>query len=136
MYRIAVAALVLAASGCATTGGGGGREGNATVAGVVRLPESGLRADDACGQLQVIVASPSSPTVGLGRAMVKPSRGNRCSFSVTGVPSNTDLQVGLTVGSDLKCEAGAAPSVSPEPTTVKVNDYGTATRDFSLSCGA
>ncbi|WNZ62014.1 hypothetical protein QEG98_40385 [Myxococcus sp. MxC21-1] len=136
MYRIAVAALVLAASGCATTGGGGGREGNATIAGVIRLPESGLRADDACGQLQVIVASPDAPTNGLGRTMVKPSRGNRCSFTVSGVPSNTDLQVGLAAGGGLKCETGATPAITPEPSTVKVGDYGTATRDFALSCGA
>ncbi len=136
MYRIAVAALVLAASGCATTGGGGGREGNATIAGVVRLPESGLRAQDACEQLQVTVASPSSPTVGLGRAMVKQSRGGRCSFTVSGVPSNTDLQVGLAVGGGLKCESGATPAVTPEPSAVKVGDYGTATRDFALSCDA
>ncbi|WP_426755821.1 hypothetical protein [Myxococcus sp. Y35] len=135
MYRIAVAALVLAASGCATTGGGG-REGNATIAGVIRLPESGLNADGACGQLQVIVASPDAPTNGLGRAMVKSSHGGRCSFTVSGVPSNTDLQVGLAVDSGLKCETGATPTITPEPSAVKVGDYGTATRDFSLSCGA
>ena len=136
MYRIAVAALVLAATGCATMGGGGSREGNATVAGVVRLPESGMQTDGACDLLQVVVSSPGTPSDALGRAMVKASRGGRCSFTVSGLPSNTDLQVGVAVDGGLKCEGGAAPTISPEPSAVKLGDYSTINRDFTLSCGA
>ncbi|QSQ21811.1 hypothetical protein JY651_42800 [Pyxidicoccus parkwayensis] len=136
MYRIAVAALVLAATGCATTGGGGGSSGNATVAGVVRLPQTGLKTDGACDQLQVVVSSAATPSAAVGRAMMKASRGGRCSFTVSGVPSDTDLQVGLNADAGLKCENGAAPTISPAPAAVKLPNYGTANRDFTLSCGA
>ncbi|MCE9671757.1 hypothetical protein LY474_28510 [Myxococcus stipitatus] len=135
MYRIAVAALILAATGCATTGSGS-REGNATVAGVIKLPQSGLsQADSACEQIKVIVAHPGTPTDALGHAMVKPSRGGRCSFTISGVPSNTDLQVSAAVDGSLKCESGAAPTISPEPSTIKMGNYSTGTRDFTVSCG-
>jgi hypothetical protein len=136
MYRIAVAALVLAATGCATMGGGGSREGNATVAGVVSLPQSGMKTDSACDQLKVVVSSPSTPADALGRAMLKPSRNGRCSFTVSGLPSEMDLQVGLAVDSGLKCESGATPTITPAPSTVKMKSYGTSNRDFTLSCGA
>ncbi|MCP3102631.1 hypothetical protein LZ198_27525 [Myxococcus sp. K15C18031901] len=135
MYRIAVAALILAATGCATTSGGG-REGNATVAGVIKLPQSGLsQAENACDQLKVIVAHPGSPTDALGHAMVKTSRGGRCSFTVSGVPSNTDLQVSAVSDATLKCDSGAAPTITPEPSTIKMNSYTTGTRDFTVNCG-
>ncbi|NMO16699.1 hypothetical protein HPC49_33145 [Pyxidicoccus fallax] len=136
MYRIAVAALVLAATGCATTGGGGSREGNATVAGVVRLPQSGLQLDGACDQVRVVVSSPGNPSDALGSAMVRTSRGGRCSFTVSSLPSNTDLQVGVAVDGGLKCENGATPTITPEPSPVKLGDYATVNRDFTLSCGA
>lgn len=136
MYRIAVAALVLAATGCATTGGGGSRSGNANIVGVVKLPQSGLQTGGACDQVKVVVSSPSTPSNALGEAMVKASRGGRCSFTVSGVPSDVDLQVGLAVDGGLKCANGATPTISPEPSAVKLKDYGTANRDFTLSCGA
>jgi hypothetical protein len=136
MYRIAVAALVLAATGCATTGGGGGREGNANVAGVVRLPQSGMQTGDACDQVKVVVASPGAPSDALGRAMVKKSHGGRCSFTVSGLPSDMDLQVGLALDGGLKCENGATPTISPEPSPVKLRSYATVNKDFSLSCGS
>lgn len=136
MYRIAAVALVLSVTGCATTGGGGSLEGNATVAGVVRLPESGMNTDGACDQLRVVVSSPSAPDAALGRAMVKSSRGGRCSFTVSGLPSGTDLQVGVAVDSGLKCEGGATPTITPAPSAVKLGNYATANRDFTLSCGA
>ncbi len=136
MYRIAVAALVLAATGCATMGGGGSREGNATVAGMVRLPQSGLQAGDACDQVKVVVAPSGTPSDALGRAMVKPSRGGRCSFTVSGLPSEQDLQVGLALDGGLKCDNGATPTISPEPSPVKLRSYATVNRDFTLSCGS
>ncbi|NTX10802.1 hypothetical protein HUA74_36340 [Myxococcus sp. CA051A] len=137
MYRIAVAALFLAATGCATTGGAGSREGNATVAGVIRLPESGLaQAGNPCDQLRVVVAHAATPTDALGRAMVKSSRGNRCSFTISGIPSNTDLQVSTVPDASLKCDNGSVPTITPEPSTIKMANYGTGTKDFTLSCGA
>ncbi|MCP3169526.1 hypothetical protein [Myxococcus qinghaiensis] len=136
MYRIAVAALILAATGCATTGAGS-REGNATVAGVIKLPESGLaQAGNPCDQLRVIVAHAARPSEALGHAMVKSSRGNRCSFTISGVPSNTDLQISAAAESGLKCDNGSAPAITPEPSTIKMVNYGTGTKDFTVSCGA
>ncbi len=137
MSRIAVAVLVLVSTGCATTGGGGGGSGgNANIAGVVRLPESGLRqAGNPCDQLQVVVSSPSTPSIALGRVSVRTSRAGRCSFTVSGVPSNTELQVGVTAGADVKCANGAAPAFAPATAPVTLQNYATATRDFTLSCG-
>lgn len=136
MSRIAVAVLVLVSAGCATTGAGGGAEGNATIAGIVRLPESGLQqAGSPCGQLQVVVSSPGTPSAALGRSSVRTSRAGRCSFTVSGLPSNTDLQVGVTADAGLKCDNGAAPTFAPEPSPVNLKDYATAARDFTLSCG-
>ncbi|NVJ26400.1 MULTISPECIES: hypothetical protein [Myxococcus] len=137
MYRIAVAALMLAATGCATTGGAGGSQGNATVAGVIKLPESGLaQAGNPCDQLRVVVAHAAKPSDALGKAMVKSSRGNRCSFTISGVPSNTDLQISAAPESGLKCDNGSAPTITPEPSTIKMVNYGTGTKDFTVSCGA
>ena len=136
MSRIAVAALVLVATGCATTPGGGG-QGNATVTGMVRLPESGMQqVGSPCDQLQVVVSSPSAPSNALGRAMVKASRGNRCSFTVSSLPSGTELQVGVATDSGLKCDNGATPTITPAPSAVTLGNYATVTRDFALTCGA
>lgn len=138
MSRIAVAVLVLVSTGCATTGGGGGgSDGNANIAGIIRLPESGLQqAGNPCDQLQVVVSSPSTPSMAVGRASVRTSRAGRCSFNVTGVPSNTELQVGVTAAAGLKCDNGAAPTFAPAPSPVTVKSYATAARDFTLSCGS
>lgn len=134
MYRIAVAALIVAATGCATTGGGaGGPGGNAAVTGVVRLPESGLQGNP-CDSLRVMVST-AGATAALGDAQVKLSRG-RCSYTVSNLPSNSELQIGVTPGADLKCASGAAPTATPEPAALKLRDYETATRDFQLACGA
>jgi hypothetical protein len=137
MSRIAVAVLVLVATGCATTGAGGGAEGNATIAGIVRLPESGLQqAGNPCEQLQVVVSAPGTPSVALGRSSVRTSRAGRCSFTVSGLPSNTELQVGVTAGAGLKCDNGAAPTFEPATAALTLRNYATAARDFTLSCGA
>ncbi|QSQ12213.1 hypothetical protein [Myxococcus landrumensis] len=140
MYRIAVAALIVAAAGCATTGGAGSREGNATVTGVIRLPETGFtQAQDACEQIRVVVAPAANASDALGKAMVKASRGNRCSFTVAGIPSNTDIQANAVADAALKCANGAAPTIAPASATAqptfKLSDYGTSTRDFVVSCG-
>ncbi|MCP3062725.1 hypothetical protein LXT21_28465 [Myxococcus sp. K38C18041901] len=137
MYRIAVAALMLAATGCATTGGGGSREGNANVAGVIKLPETGLaQAGNPCDQLRVVVAHASTPTDALGHGMVKSSRGNRCSFTVSGIPSNAKLQISAVADAGLKCDGGAVPTLSPAPSELNLKDYATGTRDFTVSCGS
>ncbi|WP_338873089.1 hypothetical protein [Myxococcus stipitatus] len=140
MYRIAVAALIVAATGCATTGGGGSREGNATVSGVIRLPETGLaQAADACEQLHVVVAPAATPADALGKAMVKASRGNRCSFTVASIPSNTELTANVVADAGLKCQSGAAPTIAPASAAAKpsfsLKDYATGTHDFVVSCG-
>ncbi|HZI16912.1 MAG TPA: hypothetical protein VE153_41480 [Myxococcus sp.] len=138
MSRITIAVLVLVSTGCATTGGGGGgSDGNANIAGVIRLPESGLRqAGTPCDQLQVVVSSPGTPAMAMGRASVRTSRAGRCSFNVSGVPSNTELQVGVTAAASLKCDNGAAPTFAPAPSPVTLKNHATATRDFTLSCGS
>ena len=74
MLRIAVAAFVLAVTGCASTSSGAaaaGRGGNATVTGSITYPESGLQGDP-CSSVNVKVTEGNSAALGSGE--VKRSR--------------------------------------------------------------
>ncbi|RYZ45920.1 MAG: hypothetical protein EOO72_03125, partial [Myxococcaceae bacterium] len=97
MLRIAVAAFVLAVTGCASTSSGAaaaGRGGNATVTGSITYPESGLQGDP-CSAVGVKVTEGNSAALGAGE--VKRSRKNTCSFTVAGLPDGSDLKVELVV---------------------------------------
>ena len=134
MLRIAVAALVLAATACASTSSGaaaGGRGGNATVTGSITYPESGLQGNP-CTSVSVKVTEGNSAALGSGE--VKQSRGNRCSFTVASLPDGTDLQVALVVDPGLKCASGAAPTVTPGPTTMKIAKYAAPVVSYKLTC--
>ena len=134
MLRIAVAALVLAASGCASSSGAtaGGRGGNATVTGSIAYPESGLQGDP-CSSVNVKVTEGNSAELGAGA--VKRSRKNTCSYTVSNLPADADLRVELVVEPGLKCASGAAPTVSPEPTTMKIARFQAKVVSYKLSCG-
>src|SRR4051812_35083989 len=76
MLRIAVAAFVLAVTGCASSSSGvaaGGRGGNATVTGSITYPESGLQGAP-CSSVSVKVTEGNSAALGWGD--VKQSRKN------------------------------------------------------------
>ncbi|RKH18448.1 hypothetical protein D7Y13_07365 [Corallococcus praedator] len=135
MLRIAVAAFVLAVTGCASTSSGaaaGGRGGNATVTGSITYPESGLQGDP-CSSVNVKVTEGNSAALGSGE--VKQSRKNTCSYTVASLPDGADLKVELVVDPALKCASGAAPTASPEPTTVNVARFGAKVLSYKLSCG-
>lgn len=137
MHRIAIAATVLAAlTGCAGMSRSAVADrGNASVTGLIALPSSGLqRAEDPCAGVQVNVARAGATTT-LGDVALKQSRG-RCMYTASGVPSGAELQVSVTPGGSWKCDNGAAPAFSPATTSVKLHDYETATRDFTVSCPA
>lgn len=133
MLRIAVAALVVAATGCASSSGAAatGRGGNATVTGSIAYPASGLQGDP-CTSVGVKVSE--SDGVALGRGEVKQSRNNRCSFNVRALPEDTDLNVELMVDTSLKCATGAAPTVTPGPTQMKVAKFAAPVVSFKLAC--
>jgi hypothetical protein len=133
MLRIAVAALVVAATGCATSkdAAAGGQGGNATVTGSITYPASGL-SGDACTSVRVAVTEGNSAALGSGS--VKQSRNNRCSYTVSSLPDGKDLSVTLLVDAGLKCANGAAPTVSPGPTTMKIAKYASPVVSFKLAC--
>ncbi|NOK22069.1 hypothetical protein [Corallococcus carmarthensis] len=133
MLRIAVAALVVAATGCASSSGAAasGRGGNATVTGSVAYPASGLQGDP-CTSVRVKVAE--SDAVALGRGEVKQSRNNRCSYTVSGLPDGKDLNVELAVDAGLKCANGAAPTVTPGSTKMNIAKFSAPVVSFKLAC--
>ncbi|WP_223640940.1 hypothetical protein [Corallococcus sp. EGB] len=133
MLRIAVAAFVVAATGCASSGGAAaaGRAGNATVTGSIAYPATGLSGDP-CSSVGVKVTE--SDGVALGWGEVKQSRNNRCSFNVSGLPDGKELNVELTVGAGFKCANGAAPTVTPGPTKMTIAKYAAPVVSFKLTC--
>ncbi|MFP2898226.1 hypothetical protein [Corallococcus sp. 4LFB] len=133
MLRIAVAALVVAATGCASSSGAAaaGRAGNATVTGSVAYPATGLQGDP-CSSVRVKVTEGNSAALGWGE--VKQSRNNRCSYNVGGLPEDTDLNVELVVDASLKCANGAAPTVTPGPTKMKIAKFAAPVVSFKLAC--
>ncbi|MCY1040884.1 hypothetical protein OV208_06070 [Corallococcus sp. bb12-1] len=135
MFRIAVAAFVLAVTGCASSSSGvaaGGRGGNATVTGSIAYPESGLQGAP-CSSVSVKVTEGNSAALGSGE--VKQSRKNTCSYTVGNLPDGADLKVELMVDAGLKCASGAAPTASPEPTTVNIGRFGAKVISYKLACG-
>ncbi|MBU8896679.1 hypothetical protein DRW03_34265 [Corallococcus sp. H22C18031201] len=136
MSRIAVAALILAATGCATTGSVGGPGGTSTVSGVVSLPKGGLQGNP-CDSVRVVVSSDAAPGAALGNGMIKlTQRGDRCQYTVSGLPHETDLKIDLVVGADVKCTNGTAPTATPGEAPLKMQKYQTALRDFQLTCAS
>ncbi|MBN8470585.1 hypothetical protein JYJ95_29100 [Corallococcus exiguus] len=133
MFRIAVAALVVAATGCASSSGAAasGRAGNATVTGSVAYPASGLQGDP-CTSVGVKVTE--GDAVALGRGEVKQSRNNRCSYNVSALPEDKELNVELVLDAGLKCANGAAPTVSPGPTKMKIAKFAAPVVSFKLAC--
>ncbi|WP_224247639.1 hypothetical protein [Hyalangium gracile] len=134
--RLVLAASLCLAAGCSTGMGAQRleREGNASLTGVVVPPVSAVRLKStSCSGVRVRVAHASEPTRLLGTIMVKPSR-ERCLYVVSNLPSDTDLRLEISPGTDWKCESGQAPTLSPRPGTVRLREYETATRDFRATC--
>jgi hypothetical protein len=134
--QLVLTTLALASSGCAsrTVAQHLEREGNASLTGIVVPPASAVRQQStSCAGVRVRVAHSSEPTRLLGSVMVKPSRG-RCLYVISNLPSEAELRLELTPGSDWTCPNGRAPTLKPEPGTVRLRDYETATRDFHATC--
>lgn len=129
-------AFALATAGCASGTGAQRleREGNASLAGIVLPPVSAVRlANTSCAGVRVRVTHASEPEHLLGRVMVKPSR-ERCLYVVSSLPSEAELRVEVSPGTDWKCENGQAPTLSPRVSPLKLRDYETGTRDFRATC--
>lgn len=140
MYRIATAAIVVVAlTGCSGLSRSqvGDRDGSAALTGVVTLPSSGMqKGEDPCEGVQVqVVRAGASAASALGDVQLKQSRG-RCMYVVSGLPSRTDVQVTVTPGTAWTCDNGAAPAFTPANASLSLNDYETATRDFTVACDA
>ena len=137
MLRTSAAALFLALLGCASHPGAHRleREGTATLTGIVALSTPGLEVGKSpCAGLKVQVAHAREPDNALGNLLVKPSRG-RCLYVTSSLPSQADLVLTVTASPDWRCDAGAAPVLTPNPVELRLRDYETATRDFRLTCG-
>ncbi|WP_375755788.1 hypothetical protein [Corallococcus exercitus] len=134
MLRIAVAALVVAATGCASSSGAAAaaHAGNATVTGSVAYPATGLQGDP-CSAVRVKVTEDNN-SAALGWGEVKQSRNNRCSYNVGGLPDGKELNVELAVDASLKCANGAAPTVTPGPTKMKIAKFSAPVVSFKLAC--
>jgi hypothetical protein len=127
--------LALASASCALGAQRLEREGNASFTGVVTPPPSAVRqGTTSCAGVRVRVSHASEPTHLLGSVMVKPSRG-RCLYVVSSLPSDAELRLEVTPGSDWRCESGQPPVLTPKPGVLKLHDYETATRDFRAICG-
>ncbi len=141
MKRITITLLLLSTTiGCSTsqsaTGGSVAREGNGTVAGIVKLAEEmGPMSGDFCEGLTVKVTHASEPQEVLGDGMVKTSR-SRCSYQITHLPNGSELLLTVTPSPAWQCSNGATPTITPEPTALTLADYQTDTRDFRVSCEA
>jgi hypothetical protein len=130
-------ALALASAGCASSTQAQRLErvGNASLTGVVVPPASAVRYGiTSCVGVSVRVAHASEPTRLLGSVMVKPIR-ERCLYVVSNLPSEAELRLEVSPGTDWRCENGALPTLSPKPGTLKLHDYETATRDYRATCG-
>lgn len=138
MYRIATAAFVVVAlTGCSGLSRSqvGDRDGTASLTGVVALPSSGMqKGQDPCEGVQVqVVRAGASAASALGSVQVKQSRG-RCMYVVSGIPARTDVQVTVTPGTAWTCDNGATPAFTPASASLSINDYATATHDFTVAC--
>ncbi|MBN8230002.1 hypothetical protein JYK02_21030 [Corallococcus macrosporus] len=133
MLRIAVAALVVAATGCASSSGAAAaaNAGNATVTGSVAYPATGLQGDP-CSSVRVKVTEGGGAALGWGE--VKQSRNNRCSFNVGGLPDGKELNVELVVDAGLKCASGAAPTATPGPTKMTIARFAAPVVSYKLAC--
>jgi len=137
MYRIATAAaVVVALTGCSGLSRSqvGDRDGNASITGIVSLPGSGFqKGEDPCEGVQVQVTH-AGADASVGSVQLKQSRG-RCLYVASSIPSNAELQVAVTPGTAWKCDNGATPTLTPATASLKLRDYQTATRDFTVACG-
>jgi hypothetical protein len=132
-----IAAFALVTAGCAsgTQAQRLEREGNASLTGVVVPPPGAVRQKStSCAGVRVRVTHASEPTYLLGSTTVKPSR-ERCLYVVSSLPSDAELRVDITPGTDWRCGNGQVPTLSPKSGTLKLRDYETATRDFRATCG-
>ena len=138
MRRLLVAAVV--AGSCLMSACASGpqvsssRGGNASLLGVIALPESVASQDNACDGV-VITASPASEeNVLVGRAVVRQSKG-RCSYQLSGLPTDTELKLNVQAPASWTCANGQPVSVSPTD-TLKLSNMESRNRDLRAACSA
>lgn len=108
--------------------------GNATLLGVVALPESVQGQASACEGLLITASPAGEENVFLSRAVVRQSR-NRCSYQLSGLPTDTDLKINVQAPASWTCANGQAVSVSPND-TVKLSNLESRNRDLQAACSA
>jgi hypothetical protein len=108
--------------------------GNATLLGVVALPESVQGQAGACEGLMITASAVGEDNVLLSRAVVRQSR-NRCSYEMAGLPTGTDLKVNVQAPASWTCANGQPVSVSPND-TVKLSNFESRNRDLQAACSA
>ena len=108
--------------------------GNASLLGVVSLPESVKDQGNACDGLSITAALAEDPNVLVGRATVRQSRG-RCSYQISGLPSDAELKLNVQAPASWTCASGQAVSVAPAD-SLKLGNMESRNRDLNAACSA
>ncbi|MBF5044680.1 hypothetical protein FGE12_19930 [Aggregicoccus sp. 17bor-14] len=137
MRRILVAVAVAASFATACASGpqvSSSRGGNATLLGVVAVPESAQGQANACDGLGITAALAEDSNILVGRAVVRQSRG-RCSYQISGLPSGQELKLNVQAPASWTCANGSQVTVAPND-TVKLSNMESRNRDLSAACSA
>ncbi len=108
--------------------------GNATLAGVISLPESVQGQSNACDGLSVTASLAEDANILVSRATVRQSRG-RCTYELAGLPTNTEIKVNVQAPESWTCANGSAVSVVPAE-SLKLSNFESRNRDLTAACSA
>ncbi|HET9451823.1 MAG TPA: hypothetical protein VFO83_13105 [Aggregicoccus sp.] len=138
MRRLIAAAVVAGSclvSACATGPQvSSTHRGNATVLGVVSVPESVQGQADACEGLSVTASLAGDANVLVSRGVVRQSR-NRCTYELSGLPTDTEIKLNVQTPASWTCANGQAVSVVPAD-SLKLGNFESRNRDLTAACSA
>jgi hypothetical protein len=108
--------------------------GNATLMGVVSVPESVQGQADACEGLSITASLADKADVLVSRGVVRQSR-NRCTYQLSGLPTDTEIKLNIETPASWTCGDGQAATVSPTD-SLKLSNFESRNRDLSAACSA
>ena len=108
--------------------------GNATLLGVIALPESVQGQANACDGLAVTASLAQDPNVLVGRGVVRSSR-NRCTYQISNLPSGKELKLNVQAPASWTCANGQPVNVAPND-TLQLSNMESRNRDLNAACSA
>jgi hypothetical protein len=108
--------------------------GNATLMGVISLPESVQGQAGACDGLNVTASLAEDANVLVSRGVVRESR-NRCTYELAGLPTDTEIKLNVQAPASWTCGNGQAVSVVPAD-SLKLGNFESRNRDLTAACSA